>query len=104
MIARHWRGLAKLAHADRYVEHLRRETFPTLATIPGFLNAAILKRSVEQGIEFVIVTHWQSLEAIQQFAGQDPEVAVVPESVQDMMIDYDRTVRHYEVVDSLALA
>jgi len=104
MIARHWRGLAKRTHADRYVEHLHRETFPTLATMPGFINATILKRSVEQGIEFLIVTHWQSLEAIQQFAGQDPEVAVVPESVQGMMLDYDRTVRHYEVVDTLALA
>jgi heme-degrading monooxygenase HmoA len=104
MIARHWRGLAKHAHVDHYIAHLRRETFPTLATIPGFLDATILRRSMEPGVEFVIMTHWQSLEAIQQFAGQDSEVAVVPENVQNMMIDYDRIVRHYEVVDALALA
>jgi heme-degrading monooxygenase HmoA len=104
MISRQWRGLAKRAHADRYVEHLRRETFPTLAKIPGFITATLLKRGVEQGIEFLIVTHWQSLEAIEKFAGRDPEVAVVPESVQEMMLDYDRTVRHYEVVDEDAAA
>jgi heme-degrading monooxygenase HmoA len=99
MISRHWGGLAKPTEADRYVEHLRGETFPKLAKIPGFIDASILKRDVAAGVEFLIVTRWHSMEAVQQFAGEDPEVAVVPERVQAMMIDYDRKVRHYEVLD-----
>jgi heme-degrading monooxygenase HmoA len=98
MISRHWRGLAKSRHADEYVEHLRTETFPQLSKIPGFVHASILRRKVQQGVEFLIVTTWESIGAIEQFSGRDSEAAVVPEKVQAMMIEYDRRVRHYEVV------
>jgi heme-degrading monooxygenase HmoA len=99
MISRQWRGLAKAAHAQAYVEHLRRNTFPQLRKIPGFVDASILRRKVDQGVEFLIVTRWRSMAAIAQFAGRDPEVAVVPENVQAMMVEYDRSVRHYEAVE-----
>jgi hypothetical protein len=50
-------------------------------------------------MHFLLFYEVTAMEAIQQFAGQDPEVAVVPEKVEQMMIDYDRSVRHYEVVE-----
>jgi len=98
MISRQWRGLAKPSHADRYVEHLREETFPQLQEIPGFVSASILRRTVANGVEFLIVTTWESIDAIQGFAGADVEAAVVPPSVQDMMVAYDNRVRHYQIV------
>jgi hypothetical protein len=57
-----------------------------------------LRRSQALGVEFLVVTQWASLEAIHGFAGQDAETAVVPLKVQDMMVEYDRSARHYEVV------
>ena len=99
MIFRQWRGLARAERADEYVEHLRHDTFPQLARIPGFVDASILRRSVERGVEFLVVTRWRSLDAIRRFAGADAEIAVVPENVQQMMLDYDRRVAHYEVVE-----
>lgn len=99
MISRLWCGLAKAAYADAYVEHLRTETFPQLSKIPGFIDASILRRTVADGVEFLIVTRWDSIEAIQRFAGRDAEVAVVPQRVRDIMIEYDRKVRHFEVVE-----
>ena len=98
MISRQWRGVARASDADRYVEHLRAETFPLLAKIDGFREASILKRSVAAGVEFRVVTVWDSLAAIRQFAGESAEDAVVPEKVQAMMVSYDRVVEHYEVV------
>ena len=98
MISRHWRGLAKPERAAEYVRHLRSETFPQLATIAGFIDASILRRSLDVGIEFVIVTRWESLDAIRRFAGSDAEHAVVPDVVKDMLVDYDRLARHYEVL------
>jgi heme-degrading monooxygenase HmoA len=98
MISRHWRGLAKPPHADDYVRHLRSDTFPELSKIPGFIDASILRRNVQGGVEFLIVTNWESMRAIEQFAGRDSEVAVVPEKVQHMMLEYDRRARHYEVL------
>jgi heme-degrading monooxygenase HmoA len=98
VIARHWRGLARPERAAAYVHHLRSETFPQLATIDGFVDAAILRRVVDSGIEFVVVTRWESLDAIRRFAGVDAERAVVPDVVREMLIDYDRSARHYEVL------
>ena len=97
MISRHWKGLCKHELADRYVEHLKLETFPQLANLPGFVRATILQRNVPAGTEFQVVTLWQSLSAIEAFTGRDVEVAVVPESVQAMMLNYDHSVAHYEV-------
>lgn len=99
MISRQWRGLAKPAFADAYVEHLRTETFPALRKLAGFAGASILRRAVPDGVEFVIVTTWQSLDSIRAFAGPNAETAVVPDNVHAMMIDYDRVVRHYQIVE-----
>jgi heme-degrading monooxygenase HmoA len=99
VIARLWRGLARPTHAEAYEEHLRQHTVPALMEIPGFIAASILQRRVEGGVEFLIVTRWASMEAIKGFAGSDAEAAVVPAEVQAMMIEYDRRVKHFEVVD-----
>lgn len=99
MISRQWRGLAKPEFAHDYVEHLKTETFPAIRKLPGFLDAAILRRSVPEGVEFLIITLWASVESIRAFAGSDVETAVVPQRVVDMMVDYDHVVRHYEVIE-----
>ncbi len=100
MISRHWKGIAKPGEAENYITHLRTDTFPKLSEISGFIEASILKRAVAQGTEFLIVTVWESIEAIERFAGAQADVAVVPEVVQAMMIDYDKNVRHYEIAQT----
>ena len=66
--------------------HLRTETFPELRKIPGFVDASILSRTLATGVEFQIVTRWDSVDAVIKFAGADPEVSVVPPEVVEMMI------------------
>jgi heme-degrading monooxygenase HmoA len=100
MISRNWRGTARPEEADNYIAHLRQDTFPKLTELEGFISASILRRPTAQGVEFLIVTLWQSIEAVRRFAGDEAEVAVVPAVVQAMMVDYDREVTHYEVVDA----
>jgi len=97
MISRHWKGIAKPGEAGNYIHHLKKDTFPQLSTIDGFVKASILTRTVEQGTEFLIVTEWESLDAIRAFAGEQVSVAVVPPVVQTMMVEYDTEVRHYEI-------
>jgi heme-degrading monooxygenase HmoA len=98
MISRHWRGLARPDRAAAYERHLREETLPALREIQGFVDASVLKRTLPQGIEFLVITRWRSLAAIEKFAGSDAEAAVVPGNVQAMMLEYDRRVTHYEVI------
>lgn len=99
MIARHWRGLARAHRAADYLQHLRRETFPALQGLPGFVDASILSRPLAGDVEFLVITRWVSLESIAGFSGDDVEVAVVPEAVAAMMIEYDRRARHFEVLE-----
>jgi hypothetical protein len=97
MISRNWTGLCKLEKANDYIEHLRQDTFQKIKKIEGFIRASILKREVREGIEFLIVTEWESLNSIKLFAGNNYETAVVPEIVQGMMVRYDENVKHYEI-------
>lgn len=99
MISRHWKGVARPGQAEAYVHHLQTDTFPGLARIPGFVRGSILRREVEAGTEFQIVTVWDSLHAIEAFAGEDVETAVVPGHVRAMLSRYDDRVLHYEIVD-----
>ena len=99
MISRHWTAVARAGEAERYVRHLQTAIFPQLSAIPGFVRAAILRREVDGGTEYRVVTEWESLIAIRVFAGHDPEAAVVPAAVQAMMLRYDARVAHYEVAD-----
>ena len=99
MISRQCRGLAQPDQAQNYLKHLRTETFPTVRKLPGFVSTSVLSRRLENGIEFLIVTQWESLDAIARFAGADLETAVVPAKAAAMMIEYDRRVRHFEVIE-----
>ena len=69
MISRHWKGIAKREQANDYIAHLKRDTFPKLASLEGFVQARILRRDVPSGTEFQVVSVWDSLQAIQAFAG-----------------------------------
>ena len=99
MISRHWKGIVKREFADRYVDHLERETFPELASLAGFIRATVLRRELAAGTEFQVVTLWDSLSSIEAFAGVDVDAAVVPSEVQAMMVNYERSVAHYEIVN-----
>src|SRR5215831_5712801 len=97
MVSRHWKGIAKREDADRYVAHLKSDTFPKLASLSGFVRASILRREVPTGTEFQVVTVWHSLQAIRAFSGADIEAAVVPPVAQAMMVKFERRAVHYDV-------
>ena len=97
MISRHWKGIVKVGQTDEYVRHLTSDTFKLLEKIPGFISAKILRRTVSEGVEFLIITEWINLDSVKQFAGDGLDVAVVPPVARAMMVRFDETVVHYEV-------
>ncbi|MEZ5428473.1 MAG: hypothetical protein R2747_19540 [Pyrinomonadaceae bacterium] len=97
MIERHWKGIAKVEESDNYIKHLLTETFPKISEMDGFIDAKILKKRVDKGVEFLVVTVWSSIESIRQFAGEQMDLAVVPTVVQKMMIEFDDKVSHFEI-------
>jgi heme-degrading monooxygenase HmoA len=98
MIVRIWRGQATSENADAYYHHVTTTVFPALTSIPGHRGANLLRREADGQVEFLAVTLWTSLEAVQVFAGEDAEVAVVEPEARAMLAEFDEFVRHYEVV------
>ncbi|MEZ5289398.1 MAG: antibiotic biosynthesis monooxygenase, partial [Vicinamibacterales bacterium] len=74
MIVRLWRGRADGAGAPAYRAHFESAVRTTLARIPGFREASLLERPIEDGVEFLVLTEWESWEAVRAFAGDRPEV------------------------------
>jgi heme-degrading monooxygenase HmoA len=100
-VARVWRGFAPPESADAYLEHLQRDTLPQLHRIVGHRGAYVLRRDDEGEVEFVVITLWDSLDAVRAFAGDDYEAAVVPPQARRLLSRFDEEVAHYEVaVDS----
>jgi len=99
MIIREWRGRTSRDRAEAYPEHFRRIVLPELREIPGFLGATLSRRDKGGGIEYLVLTRWQSLDAIRAFAGDDVERAVVEPGAAAALTDFDNFVRHYEVVE-----
>ena len=98
MIARMWRGSAICERANDYVEHLEQSVVPELRQIDGFQGIYLLRRNSSDDVEFVVLTLWESMDAIRKFAGENPEVAVVAPTARVLFREYDVVVKHFEIV------
>lgn len=98
MISRIWRGWTAREHADAYERLLRSEILPGIARrgISGYRGAHLLRREVEDGVEFVTICWFDSLDAVREFAGDDYETSVVPPRARDLLSRFDDRSRHYE--------
>lgn len=101
-ICRLWCGVAPPGpQADAYLEHLSQTVFPALSRIPGHEGGEVLARETEAGIEFLVLTRWESLDSIRAFAGDEPDRAVVEAQARAVLSEFDNTVSHYALVDDL---
>ena len=101
MIVRAWRGYALQTNASAYSDHFQRRVLPELEGIKGFLGVVLLRRDEADRVEFLVLTRWASMDAIRAFAGDDIGRAVVEPDAVAALSDFDRTVRHYEVVQDI---
>lgn len=98
MIARIWSAQTTPAHAPAYAAHLQHRVLPELRGLEGYAGALLLEREAPEGVEVLVITWWRSLAAIRNFAGADLERAVVADEARAVLKQFDRRVRHYEVV------
>jgi heme-degrading monooxygenase HmoA len=98
MIVRAWRGHAGIADAQAYPTHLLRSVRPKLEQLAGFRGLYLLGRRDLEEIEFLVLTLWDSMDAIRAFAGEQPELAVVEPEARAALLRFDDNVKHYEVL------
>jgi uncharacterized protein YciI/heme-degrading monooxygenase HmoA len=99
-IMRIWRGRSTAERAGDYIPHVTGKVFPQLNSISGFRGAYLFRRSVESGVEFLVLTRWESMAAVQSFAGLEPEKAVVEPAARAALTEFAEIVAHYEVVSA----
>jgi hypothetical protein len=98
MIARIWHGTSDSDRIDRYIEHLRERTLPQLASIDGHRGVCVLRRPASATeVAVIVVTLWESLEAIKGFAGDDAEAAVVPPEARALLTSWEERTTHWDV-------
>ena len=98
-ICRIWHGWTSPADADAYEQLLRTEIFESIAArgIRGYQGIELLRRPGADGVEFVTLMWFESLDAVRDFAGADYEVAVVPAAARALLQRFDARSAHYEV-------
>jgi heme-degrading monooxygenase HmoA len=69
-------------------------------TFAGQRGTYLFRRDVEEGVEFATLTLWESWDAVRAFAGDDPEVAVVPDKARAVLARWDERSAHYEIVEA----
>jgi len=99
MINRIWHGWTIPANADKYEALLKAEIFVGIKNreIRGLKSIQLNRRETGQEVEFVTIMLFDSLAAVSEFAGEDYEIAVVPDKARALLSRFDERSQHYEV-------
>jgi heme-degrading monooxygenase HmoA len=98
MIARTWHGVTPASKADAYMEFLHRTGVPDYKATPGNRGVYVLRRIEGDVAHFLLVSLWDSMEAIKGFAGEDVEKAVYYPEDPEFLLEMELNVTHYEVL------
>jgi heme-degrading monooxygenase HmoA len=101
MVIREWRGRAAKSDPDGYPKHFRTNVVSEPRQVAGFIGAHLSRRYLNEKIEFLVLTKWQSMDAIRAFAGKDIGKAVVDPGSVEALVDYNKRVQHYEVIENV---
>jgi heme-degrading monooxygenase HmoA len=107
MIARIWRGVTRADQADAYYDYLERTGLKEYRNTPGNRGVWVLRQLRDDKATFLLISLWDSIEAIRRFAGDDIETAVYYPEDHAFLLELEPTVAHYDVLapaDALALA
>lgn len=101
MIARIWRGVTPETKADAYLEYLHATGLKEYRSTPGNRGVTVLRRLANGRAEFVLISLWESMDAIRAFAGDDVEQAVYYPDDTQYLLELEPRVTHYEVAATL---
>jgi len=98
MIARIWHGTTELAKADEYIDYLNKTGIPDYRATKGNSGAYILRKIEGDTAHFYTLTFWDSFDSIKEFAGEDYEKARYYPEDEKFLLEFEPTVRHFEVL------
>ena len=103
MISRIWHGWTTFKNAPVYENLLRAEVFPSIESkkVKGYKKISLLKRELENEVEFITIMLFEDMEAVGRFAGVDHEKSYVPDKAKKVLSGYDARAQHYEIINEI---
>ena len=98
MIGRIWHGWTTRENAKAYEEVFETKVLPEVNNVEGCRGAYLLRREVKGEIEFVVFTLFESIKAVQGFAGENYELAVISPEAKEVLKHFEERAAHYEVI------
>ena len=100
MIARVWHGVVPIEKADGYERYLvdADRGVRDYQRLPGNRGVTLLRRPDGDRVHFLLISLWDSRDAIAAYAGRDIEAAQYFEYDLECLIAPEPNVDHYEVV------
>lgn len=100
MIARAWHGVVPSAKADAYMDYLNRTGIPDYKSTEGNRGVYVLRRVEDDKTHFLLISLWDSYDAIRKFAGDDIEKAHYYDEDTEFLLELEPKVIHYDVLDA----
>ena len=98
MIARQWIGETRESDADIYSKYLEETGISEIRATDGNRDVWLLRRVHDSKAEFIVLSLWDSFEAIKAFAGLEYEKARYYAEDKRFLLRLDPSVTHYEVL------
>jgi heme-degrading monooxygenase HmoA len=98
MVARLWHGRTLTAKADDYEKYLEASGVKKMLATDGNHGVEVLRRTDGGQTDFIVISYWESIEAVKRFAGANYQSAVILPRDGEYLIDIEPEVAHYEVV------
>jgi len=98
MIARIWHGRTLTAKADEYENYVQASGVKKILATDGNHGVEVLRRTDGAKTDFIVISYWESIEAVKKFAGADYQKAVILPRDGEYLIEVEPEVVHYEVV------
>jgi hypothetical protein len=104
-IIRTWKGWTTLENAPIYEDMLINEVFPTVKKngVDGLEKVSISTQNRKNEVEFFLTLQFDSIDSVKKFAGENYEIAYIPENAKRVLLRYDKTAQHYEFKKELIL-
>ena len=98
MIARLWRGATQKSKADEYFDYLEKTGLKEYRSTEGNRGVCVFRRIGNDRAEFLLLSLWDSFDAIKRFAGPNFEKAVYYPEDKNFLLELEPNVVHYEVL------
>jgi hypothetical protein len=98
VVVRTWKAYTSAARLPAYEATVRKIVLPHFANVPGCLGSKFLHRCIDDEVEILVLTFWESMETARGLAGDDKAQVYVPPEIAATLDRYDQEVALYEVL------